>query len=273
MAVYKLGSNGKAVTEIQKRLNELLPLAARLRVSGSFDEMTRQAVRDFQKRNGLKNDGVVGSKTSGKLGIGPWRFLYVHRLEHLKLKGVTLGRMYVSLGENSWAFLCHSYELPLITDNKGKTKNRVSCVTGEKTYPLRVRTDGFRKWRMQLLNTGHRKYVQIHRASEYITSAGCILPINLSTFNRLKKDASDEDGLTVKERRGYARGKYESGDGYEGQQNEGKRRGKIINSLSMAYMHRIKHYYESLGTDHLGRASVHFSKYAPTKLFVGPLSV
>ncbi|MBW4597037.1 MAG: peptidoglycan-binding protein [Brasilonema angustatum HA4187-MV1] len=40
-------------------------------VSGTFDEATEEAVKAFQKDNGLTPDGVVGPQTGQKLGGPP----------------------------------------------------------------------------------------------------------------------------------------------------------------------------------------------------------
>jgi hypothetical protein len=56
----RLGSQGKAVEAIQKRLN--------IRPDGDFGVVTERHVRDFQSANGLEVDGVVG--------INTWRELF-----------------------------------------------------------------------------------------------------------------------------------------------------------------------------------------------------
>lgn len=60
----KLGSSGAAVTELQKKLNIL---GYNLSVDGSFGNATDAAVRDFQRKNGLAVDGIVGSATMAKI--------------------------------------------------------------------------------------------------------------------------------------------------------------------------------------------------------------
>ncbi|HEY3451336.1 MAG TPA: peptidoglycan DD-metalloendopeptidase family protein [Myxococcales bacterium] len=63
----KQGAEGQAVKDVQQKLKEqgFNPGA----VDGQFGPKTDLAVRNFQKANGLEVDGVVGSKTRGKLGI------------------------------------------------------------------------------------------------------------------------------------------------------------------------------------------------------------
>jgi peptidoglycan hydrolase-like protein with peptidoglycan-binding domain len=55
MVVYKRGSKGEIVKQIQKALN-LYP-------DGIFGILTEEAVKEFQQDHGLDCDGVVGKKT------------------------------------------------------------------------------------------------------------------------------------------------------------------------------------------------------------------
>jgi N-acetyl-anhydromuramyl-L-alanine amidase AmpD len=59
MAVYKIGSIGESVKQIQKALG--------LKADGIFGRGTEAAVKKFQKENGLLADGIVGKKTLEKL--------------------------------------------------------------------------------------------------------------------------------------------------------------------------------------------------------------
>ena len=61
----KKGDKGDAVKKVQKRLKELGYLTAS--VDGDFGDATKNAVKSFQKNNGLTTDGVVGKKTLEKL--------------------------------------------------------------------------------------------------------------------------------------------------------------------------------------------------------------
>lgn len=60
----RYGSKGDDVTELQKRLNEN---GYSLTVDGDFGEKTQKAVQDYQRKNGLDVDGIVGENTWGKL--------------------------------------------------------------------------------------------------------------------------------------------------------------------------------------------------------------
>ncbi len=57
--IYKIGSRGEEVKQIQSRLN-CIP-------DGIFGPVTDEAVRQFQRENSLVVDGKVGEKTWGKL--------------------------------------------------------------------------------------------------------------------------------------------------------------------------------------------------------------
>lgn len=58
------GSSGEEVKKLQKSLNEK---GYSLSVDGVFGNKTRDAVKDYQKKNGLSVDGIVGNKTWGAL--------------------------------------------------------------------------------------------------------------------------------------------------------------------------------------------------------------
>ena len=58
------GSSGEEVKRLQKSLNEK---GYSLSVDGVFGNKTRDAVKDYQKKNGLSVDGIVGNKTWGSL--------------------------------------------------------------------------------------------------------------------------------------------------------------------------------------------------------------
>lgn len=59
MELYKIGSRGEVVKQIQKALH-LIP-------DGIFGKLTEEAVISFQNQNGLKPDGIVGPATLAKL--------------------------------------------------------------------------------------------------------------------------------------------------------------------------------------------------------------
>lgn len=60
-STYRNGSTGSGVLEIQTMLNTLHYYDGKL--SGNYGDLTEEAVRIFQKENGLSADGVAGPKT------------------------------------------------------------------------------------------------------------------------------------------------------------------------------------------------------------------
>ncbi|MES2764918.1 MAG: peptidoglycan-binding domain-containing protein [Bacteroidota bacterium] len=65
MALYKLGSYGQEVHDIQQRLTELG--LYRSPIDGKFGGATQSAVIIFQRKHGLTADGKVGAQTWGEL--------------------------------------------------------------------------------------------------------------------------------------------------------------------------------------------------------------
>lgn len=68
-APLALGSHGEEVKELQRLLNEDQAGSA-MSVDGRFGKATHKALVEFQRRNGLKPDGVVGPATAKFLGWG-----------------------------------------------------------------------------------------------------------------------------------------------------------------------------------------------------------
>jgi peptidoglycan hydrolase-like protein with peptidoglycan-binding domain len=60
------GSFGDAVKNLQ---NALVSAGYSLKADGFFGAKTKEAVMDYQKKNGLKADGIVGASTLAKLGL------------------------------------------------------------------------------------------------------------------------------------------------------------------------------------------------------------
>ena len=59
--ILKLGSRGNEVKALQEKLN--------LKADGIFGPLTEEAVKDFQRSNGLEVDGIVGANTLSKLNL------------------------------------------------------------------------------------------------------------------------------------------------------------------------------------------------------------
>jgi hypothetical protein len=64
-----MGAQGDDVVCLQEALVERATFAGEQ--SGTFDEATAQAVRDFQDAQGFQADGIVGPSTAAALGIWP----------------------------------------------------------------------------------------------------------------------------------------------------------------------------------------------------------
>ena len=67
--LYKKGSAGDVVREVQTRLKNWGYYAGE--VDGVYGSRTEEAVRWFQRKNGLSVDGQVGDQTLEALGISP----------------------------------------------------------------------------------------------------------------------------------------------------------------------------------------------------------
>ena len=59
--VLKLGSRGNEVKALQEKLN--------LKADGIFGPITEEAIKAFQRTNGLEVDGIVGADTLSKLNL------------------------------------------------------------------------------------------------------------------------------------------------------------------------------------------------------------
>ena len=68
MGILRLGSIGKDVVELQKRL---YAAGQHIAADGVYGEVTERAVRNFQGQNGLTVDGIAGPATMGKLPPNP----------------------------------------------------------------------------------------------------------------------------------------------------------------------------------------------------------
>jgi hypothetical protein len=66
MPTLRKGSKGTVVEKLQELLNTKLGIE--LKVDGVFGSRTKKAVRNYQKKFGLKVDGVVGPQTWASLG-------------------------------------------------------------------------------------------------------------------------------------------------------------------------------------------------------------
>lgn len=95
MALLKKGSRGNAVKDLQRQLNSRGYNAGN--VDGIFGNKTYNAVRAFQKANGLAVDGIVGPDTKSKLSGGTTRELQTI----LNQIGINVGKIDGIMGNNT----------------------------------------------------------------------------------------------------------------------------------------------------------------------------
>jgi peptidoglycan hydrolase-like protein with peptidoglycan-binding domain len=67
--VLNLGSSGEDVRRVQRALNAASP-KYKLPITGSYDPATQAAVRAWQAKNGIAEDGVVGAASWAALQAG-----------------------------------------------------------------------------------------------------------------------------------------------------------------------------------------------------------
>lgn len=109
------------------------------------------------------------------------------------------GEMYLKTTDDKWEWLSYTYELPWKPDASGKSTNDISRIKIG-TYALTVREDGDSRqiggkgWRLQLKPTGHRNYIQIHRAHTSLYIEGCILPVH---FNSISGDSIQKGDIRI----------------------------------------------------------------------------
>lgn len=65
----KRGDSNSDVKSLQRDMNRVFPAYSKLSVDGSFGPATERVVREFQRRAGLPDDGVVGPNTKRKLRV------------------------------------------------------------------------------------------------------------------------------------------------------------------------------------------------------------
>lgn len=80
MSNLRMGSRGVDVTRLQTELNRQLSPGPNLQLDGIFGSRTDQAVRSYQRSNGLSVDGIVGPRTKAALGIPETGRPYTHRV-------------------------------------------------------------------------------------------------------------------------------------------------------------------------------------------------
>lgn len=167
-----------------------------------------------------------------------WEFLFV--LRRLYRGSDQWGKLYIrSATADAWEFLSYTYELPWKEDPSGKSLPKKSRIR-EGTFPLRVRTDGPKGWRLELLDTEHRGNIQVHRAHKSMYIQGCILPVHFEDFR-------DPDHVEVALRKGQL----------------------IIQRRSEKLIAQIKNRYEQLVSGKSGLATITISALLPASIETG----
>lgn len=124
-----------------------------------------------------------------------WEFLHLSR--RTWRSGDNWGTLYMNDGSGKWERLSYTFERPWFTDEQGRSKETVVTKGGhhipgsrivEGLYELEERSHGPKGWRLQLLGTGHRTEIQIHRAHKSLYIEGCILPVSFMDF---REDLAD----------------------------------------------------------------------------------
>lgn len=89
MTMLRRGSRGPEVTTVQRELNRQLFPRPSLAEDGIFGALTEQAVRAFQRNNGLVADGIVGPMTRAALGLPNAGRQFTHRVR-LHFRSISL---------------------------------------------------------------------------------------------------------------------------------------------------------------------------------------
>ena len=100
--VLKKGDKGKQVKVLQLFLN--------LKPDGDFGPKTEMAVKNWQRENGLKIDGIVGPKTLDAMGLLDSDLTdnkFVGNIDYDKYY-LNSDEYYIKSGKNDWIFLHHT---------------------------------------------------------------------------------------------------------------------------------------------------------------------
>ena len=91
------------------------------------------------------------------------------------------GSLLLMNSAGNWEMLSNSYELPWQENASGQSQSKKSRIA-EGVYQLHARSDGNKGWRLELVGTGHRQNIQVHRAHRSMYIEGCILPVSFIDF-------------------------------------------------------------------------------------------
>ena len=172
--VLKLGSRGNEVKVLQEKLN--------LKADGIFGPLTEEAVKDFQRSNGLEVDGIVGANTLSKLNLSVNKRTIKELIVHCS--ATPEGKDYSVDTIRQWhlqrGFSDIGYHYVIYLDgsiNKGRDESKVGAhceghntnsigvcyvggLTADGTKPKDTRTEAQKKSLISLLKELKYKYPQ-----------------------------------------------------------------------------------------------------------------
>ncbi|KHD08381.2 hypothetical protein PN36_33855 [Candidatus Thiomargarita nelsonii] len=180
-----------------------------------------------------------------KEAIMAWNFLYLCRSSTT----THWGKLYLFNDKQTWEFFCDTYELLWRADSKGRSKSSKSRIRNGK-YEIKVRTDGSKGWRLELSETGHRTYIQIHRAHKTMYIEGCILPIHSSDVRKIQKKISSVGKKKVYKKSRYGTDKLRNAD-------------PELQVRSIQLMEKMKERYDKLSQGKKGKATILITTVLP----------
>lgn len=138
MTTIKLGSKGTDVKTLQTKLN--------LVADGIFGPITEEAVKEFQKANGLTVDGIVGPKTWAKLGTVIAKSKRTITEIFVHCSATAEGKDFTTSDIKKWhlarGFSDIGYHYVIYSDgsvNLGRSVDKVGAhVTGHNTYSIGI---------------------------------------------------------------------------------------------------------------------------------------
>lgn len=96
---YKIGDSGEAIFKIQ---NLLKTFGYNITVDGNYGLETKQAVEDFQTRNGLEVDGEIGEITFSLLEENPTDKTKYNEIDYSKFDADTIEDKQLFMNENTF---------------------------------------------------------------------------------------------------------------------------------------------------------------------------
>ncbi|NER34876.1 MAG: peptidoglycan-binding protein [Oscillatoria sp. SIO1A7] len=110
LAALQYGNEGADVVELQNSLKEIGCFDKDVKSTGWYGRITEAAVKDLQRANGLKDDGIFGSKTNALLERSDYNSCYRETVNAVRNKdipkmgdeGENVKKIQVQL--NNWGF-------------------------------------------------------------------------------------------------------------------------------------------------------------------------